>query len=154
MWRPAGAPCQAAPSVPLPKLEFRNNWKFGIFGNSEITCWCVYFRLCCNFLCFDVLLPQICHFCVCRARRGNPQLPAKSSPYAGPSAGTEVARFYGSGTFCAFWRTKAASPTTTYVSNNHKQIKDFSAAWSEFLLGISCLMPSGLGWLASRLAPL
>ena len=33
---------------------------------------------------------------------------AKSSPCAGPSAGAEVARFfYGSGTFGAFWSTRA-----------------------------------------------
>ena len=37
-------------------------------------------------------LPCTCHFCACRARRENPQCLAKSSPYAGPSAGTEVAR--------------------------------------------------------------
>ena len=39
-----------------------------------------------------VRLPCTCHFCACRARRENPQCLAKSSPYAGPSAGTEVAR--------------------------------------------------------------
>ena len=40
----------------------------------------------------NVRLPCTCHFCACRARRGNSQCLAKSSPYAGPSAGTEVAR--------------------------------------------------------------
>ena len=40
----------------------------------------------------NVRLPRTCHFCACRARRGSSQCLAKSSPYAGPSAGTEVAR--------------------------------------------------------------
>ena len=35
-----------------------------------------------------------CHFCACRARRGNSQCLAKSSPYAGLSAGTEGARLW------------------------------------------------------------
>ena len=39
----------------------------------------------------NVLLPSACHFCACRARRGNSHL-AKSRPYAGLSAGAEVAR--------------------------------------------------------------
>ena len=39
----------------------------------------------------NVRLPRACHFCACRARRGNSRL-AKSSLYAGPSAGTEVTR--------------------------------------------------------------
>ena len=41
----------------------------------------------------NVRLPQTRHFCACRARRGNSQCLAKSSPYAGPSAGAEVPRF-------------------------------------------------------------
>ena len=32
-----------------------------------------------------------CHVCACETRRGNSQRLAKSSPYAGPSAGAEVA---------------------------------------------------------------
>ena len=40
----------------------------------------------------NVRLPRTRHLCACRARRGNSQRLAKSSPYAGPSAGTEVAR--------------------------------------------------------------
>ena len=39
-----------------------------------------------------VRLPGTCHFCACRARRETSQCLAKSSPYAGPSAGAEVAR--------------------------------------------------------------
>ena len=42
----------------------------------------------------NVLLPQTCHFCACRARRGNSRSIAKSSPYAGPSAGAEVAHLW------------------------------------------------------------
>ena len=40
----------------------------------------------------NVRLQRTCHFCACRARRRNSQCLTKSSPYAGPSAGTEVAR--------------------------------------------------------------
>ena len=39
----------------------------------------------------SVLIPQTCHFCACRVRRGNSLCLAKSSRYAGPSAGAEVA---------------------------------------------------------------
>ena len=44
----------------------------------------------------NVRLPWTCHchFCACRARRGNSQRLAKSSPYAGPSAGAESARLW------------------------------------------------------------
>ena len=52
--------------------------------------------------CFKIIVGEIvakspyktCHFCACRARRGNSQRLAKSSPYAVPPAGTctEVAR--------------------------------------------------------------
>ena len=34
---------------------------------------------------------KTCHFCGCRVRRGDSQRLAKSSPYAGPSAGAEIA---------------------------------------------------------------
>ena len=40
----------------------------------------------------NVLLLQTRHFRACRARRGSSRRLAKSSPYAGPSAGPEVAR--------------------------------------------------------------
>ena len=40
----------------------------------------------------NMLRSQTCHFCACRVRRGNSQRLAKSSPYAGFSAGAEVAR--------------------------------------------------------------
>ena len=53
--------------------------------------------------CRGVLLPQTCRFCAYTIRRENSQCLAKSSPYAGPSAGTEVARFCGSGTLGADW---------------------------------------------------
>ena len=52
-------------------------------------------------------LPQTCHFCACRAQRGNSQCLAKSSPYVGPSAGAEVARVYGSATLGALWTDDA-----------------------------------------------
>ena len=55
----------------------------------------------------NVPLPSTCHCCACRARRRNSQYLPKSSPYAGPSAGAEVARFYGSGTSGALWRLRA-----------------------------------------------
>ena len=41
----------------------------------------------------NVRLPRTSHCCGCRVRRGNSQRLAKSSLCAGPSAGTEVARF-------------------------------------------------------------
>ena len=41
---------------------------------------------------FQAALPGTWHFSACKARRGNSQSLAKSSPYAGPSAGAEVAR--------------------------------------------------------------
>ena len=54
----------------------------------------------------SVQVLRTCHFCACRARRGNSKCLAKSSSYAGPSASTEVARLHGSGTFGAFWACK------------------------------------------------
>ena len=50
----------------------------------------------------NVRPPRTCHFCACRTWRINSQLLAKSSPYAGPSAGGEVARVR-SGAFGALW---------------------------------------------------
>ena len=40
---------------------------------------------------------NVCHFCACRARRGNSQCLAKSSPFAGPSAGSK-SHVHGGGT--------------------------------------------------------
>ena len=40
----------------------------------------------------NVRFRRTCHFCPCRTRRENSQRLAKSSPYAGPAAGAEVAR--------------------------------------------------------------
>ena len=61
----------------------------------------------------------ICHFRACRVRRGNSQRLAKSSPYAGPSAGAK-SQVYGSGTFGAFWLVyKQLCPNTKYnILNN------------------------------------
>ena len=55
----------------------------------------------------NVRLRRTCHFCAFRARRGNAQCLVKSSPYAGPSAGTEVARLVPSGE-----RLERAPPST------------------------------------------
>ena len=64
----------------------------------------------------DVRLPRTCHFWACRARRGNSQCLPKSRPYAGPSAGTEVARLVPSisGTASALHGTQVqAGPLAT-----------------------------------------
>ena len=63
----------------------------------------------------NVRLPRTCHFCACRARRGNSQRPAKSSPYAGASAGTEFARLRKR----HVWRVLGATNRSTSHANNH-----------------------------------
>ena len=57
----------------------------------------------------NMLLPRTRHFCTCRDRRGNSPCLAKSSPYAGPSAGAEVTRFGKWHAWCLRVRVNAVS---------------------------------------------
>ena len=62
---------------------------------------------------------SIIFICACRAGRGNSQRLAKSSPYAGPSAGTEVARLRKWHVWCLLGgRSHGILITITYSNTN------------------------------------
>ena len=78
-----------------------------------------------------VRFPRTCHFCTCRARRGNSQRLAKSSPHAGPFAGAEVARLRKWHVWCLLgeWIPQPGKPGNRPNPLNASRVRCVCYAW-------------------------
>ena len=86
---------------------------------------------------------ETCHFCACRARRGTWQRLAKSSPYACPSAGAEVARLLKWHVWCLLDSCTPNPKSHIKIRRNRKQRNWPIGVWVKHCLkrrGCVCLV--------------